>query len=119
MTRDEQLKFCKKCTNRKMDMKLGLLCSLTGEKADFEGECPNFHLDEQVVKQNSIQTNTEDTLSTGLTILSFCIPLAGAIIYFSNKDKLPNKAKTACHAALIGFGIGLVLNIITRVAGVS
>jgi hypothetical protein len=118
MTREEQLRYCKKCTNRKMDMKQGLLCSLTGEKAAFEGRCPDYDLDEQV-KQSSIQTNAEDKLSTGLTILSFCIPLAGAIIYFSDKEKSPNKAKTACYAALIGFGIGLVLNIIIRVAGVS
>ena len=62
------------------------------------------------------QENPDDKLSTGLAILSFCIPLAGAIIYFSNKDKMPNKAKSACHAALWGFGIGLVLNIIARLA---
>lgn len=65
------------------------------------------------------QENPDDKLSTGLAILSFCIPIAGAIIYFSNKDKMPNKAKSACHAALWGFGIGVVLNIIGRLAGAS
>jgi hypothetical protein len=33
-----------------MDMKQGLLCGLTGEKADFEDSCPNFELDEKVEK---------------------------------------------------------------------
>lgn len=58
------------------------------------------------------QENPDDKLSTGLQVLSFCIPLAGGIIYFSNKDKYPNKAKAACHAALWGFGIGVLLNIL-------
>ncbi len=58
----------------------------------------------------------EDSLSTGLSILSFCIPLAGAIIYFSNKDDKPIKAKKACHLALWGLGLGIVLNIIARLA---
>jgi len=58
------------------------------------------------------QENPDDKLSTGLQVLSFCIPLAGGIIYFSNKEKYPNKAKEACHAALWGFGIGIALNLI-------
>jgi len=48
MTREEQLIFCKKCTNRKLDLQQGLLCSLTGEKAAFTNECPDFNLDETV-----------------------------------------------------------------------
>ncbi len=63
------------------------------------------------------QNNPEDELSTGLKVLSFCIPLAGAVIYFMNKTDNPNKAKTACYAALIGMGVGIVLQIIATVAG--
>ena len=48
MTRQEQLYFCRKCLNRKMDLKQGLLCSLTGNKATFHTECPDFKLDETV-----------------------------------------------------------------------
>jgi hypothetical protein len=69
--------------------------------------------------QLPLQENPDDKLSTGLAILSFCIPIAGAIIYFSNKDSMPNKAKSACHAALWGGGIGIVLNILGRLAGAS
>ena len=56
MTRDEQLAFCKKCTNRKMDVQQGIICSLTGEKASFTNECPDFNLDENV---KEIVSNTE------------------------------------------------------------
>ncbi len=48
MNRKEQLVFCKKCTNRQMDAQQGFICSLTGEKASFEMECPDFNLDESV-----------------------------------------------------------------------
>lgn len=33
-----------------MDLKQGLLCGLTGEKAAFEDECPDFNKDETVVE---------------------------------------------------------------------
>ena len=51
MTREEHLKHCKKCLNRKLDMNVGLLCKLTGEKADFEGECSSFKLDESIIER--------------------------------------------------------------------
>ena len=48
MTREEHLFFCEKCLNRKMDMKQGLICVLTGERAKFQNECPYFKHDETV-----------------------------------------------------------------------
>lgn len=46
MNRKEQLEYCKKCVNRKMDMKQGLICNLTNEKATFQNECPDYQFDE-------------------------------------------------------------------------
>ncbi len=68
-----------------------------------------------VIQPPSPTGDTVDKLSTPLTILSFCIPLAGAIIYFMKKDKEPASAKTACTAAVIGFVVGIVINIIVAV----
>ncbi|MEW7291032.1 hypothetical protein [Aquimarina sp. 2304DJ70-9] len=45
MTREQHLAFCKKCTNREMDLKQGLICTLTKEKANFINECRDFSLD--------------------------------------------------------------------------
>lgn len=70
-------------------------------------------------KQLPNKENPDDKLSTGLAILSFCIPIAGAIIYFSDKGKKPKKAKSACHAALWGIGIGIILNIIAAISGAA
>ena len=59
-----------------------------------------------------------DDLHIGLKILSFCIPLAGAIIYFTtDRTKYPNKAKQACYAALIGAAVGVVIQVITILMG--
>ncbi|MEO3405889.1 hypothetical protein AAFN85_18400 [Mucilaginibacter sp. CAU 1740] len=58
----------------------------------------------------------EEELGVPLTILSFCIPLAGIIIYFSNKGRSPKKANTACYAALAGMVLGVVIRVITMAA---
>ena len=60
MTREQQLQFCKKCENRKMDVQQGLLCGLTGEKATFEQECPDFVRDESV---EDVPMATEEALT--------------------------------------------------------
>lgn len=48
MTQQAQLVYCKKCLNRKMDLKLGIICNLTNKKADFKNECISFKKDEKV-----------------------------------------------------------------------
>ncbi|MBS2213659.1 hypothetical protein KEM09_19780 [Carboxylicivirga mesophila] len=67
MTRQEQLAFCKKCTNRQSDIQQGLLCRLTGEKADFETSCKHFKRDEYV-KDTVIDTanDTDQSILRGL-----------------------------------------------------
>jgi len=51
MTREEHLAFCKKCTNREMDLKQGLICSLTKEKANFINDCRDYNLDSTYEKR--------------------------------------------------------------------
>jgi hypothetical protein len=45
MSLEERLRYCKICTNRKMDFSVGLVCTLTQQKPAFEGTCPSFNLD--------------------------------------------------------------------------
>jgi antitoxin component YwqK of YwqJK toxin-antitoxin module len=59
MTRNEHLKFCKKCQNRKFDPQRGLICNLTDQIADFEGECKDFIHDE-TVKEEAIPEDIND-----------------------------------------------------------
>ncbi len=58
----------------------------------------------------------EEDLSTGLKVLAVLIPLAGAIMYFSNQKTNPKKATSACNMALIGFGVGVVFRVLITVA---
>ncbi|RYY39817.1 MAG: hypothetical protein EOO08_09100 [Chitinophagaceae bacterium] len=61
----------------------------------------------------------DDKLGTPLTIVSFCLPIVGAILYFVHRTKSPAKAKTACYAALAGFAVGIVLQLIMYGTGMS
>lgn len=76
-------------------------------------------MSEENSKFNEFNNKSGEDLNTGLKVLSFCIPLAGAIIYFSKKDSEPKAAKSACNLALIGLAVGIVARIIQYVvAGV-
>ena len=41
----ERLRVCKVCTNRKMDLKTGMVCGLTDAKPAFEETCPDYKED--------------------------------------------------------------------------
>lgn len=58
MTREEHLAFCKKCTNREMNIEQGLVCSLTGSVATFETTCSSFNPDPSV----KIEVDNEERL---------------------------------------------------------
>ena len=53
-----------------------------------------------------------DIPSIGLKILSFILPLVGLILWCVYSNKSPIKAKSIGKSALIGFIVGIVINII-------
>ena len=57
--------------------------------------------------------------TTGMKILSFLIPLVGLILFIVDKDKNPPAAKDELMWAGIGFGVGIVLYIITVASAAS
>jgi antitoxin component YwqK of YwqJK toxin-antitoxin module len=61
MTRNEQLAFCRRCTNRKFDTEQGIICRLTDKKADFVESCPDFNVDESVKDKEQQTSQTEQT----------------------------------------------------------
>ena len=67
-------------------------------------------LADQMVNENKIN----EPLNDGVKIIAFCFPIIGAILYFVH-HKSPQKSKDACHAALWGVGVGIVLNIISAI----
>jgi len=48
MTREEHLKFCRRCKNRSFNANDGIICGITNRVADFDVSCPNYTLDESV-----------------------------------------------------------------------
>jgi hypothetical protein len=46
MTLDERLKFCRICTNRRIDSAVGLVCNLTNIKPAFESTCASIVVDQ-------------------------------------------------------------------------
>lgn len=52
MTREEQLRFCKICKKQKFDLQQGIICSLTGKKADFEDTCDWFEEDTNITQND-------------------------------------------------------------------
>ena len=57
----------------------------------------------------------DDKPSVGLNILSFFIPLVGLILYLTQKNQYPVKAKAIGKWALIGWIAGIVLPIVYTV----
>jgi hypothetical protein len=55
MNRAEYLEFCKVCENRKLDSQQGIICSLTGKIAAFEGECKDFKMEESLRQVEEIR----------------------------------------------------------------
>ena len=92
MTREEQLKFCSVCKNRKMDMHQGMLCELTSAKADFDSTCPNYDEDaKEKAKNERIEKEYQETLTVsgwlafflwfgiGVGALMSCVMIIGMI----------------------------------------
>ncbi len=50
MNREKQLEYCKKCIKQEFDMKQGIICSLTKQKANFEIECNDFEIDKSKIE---------------------------------------------------------------------
>ncbi len=91
---------------------MSIYCSKCGapnsESAQFCEKCGNrLGTSANNVYQQSV-SNNEDKPSIGYNILGFVIPIVGLILYFSWKDRTPNKAKSILTWSAVSFGIGLV-----------
>ncbi|MFY0603004.1 MAG: hypothetical protein JXQ93_03575 [Flavobacteriaceae bacterium] len=51
LTTKEQLEFCKKCENKTLDLKVGVICSLTNAKPNFGDSCKDFTVDSVEVQK--------------------------------------------------------------------
>lgn len=86
MTRKEMVEYCSLCVNRKMDEEKGLVCGLTNEYADFEGQCENFKGDEHEIEERNLRKRQENS-KTIIAVLCVIIALIWipAIFYMINE----------------------------------
>jgi hypothetical protein len=115
MEMQEKIKICKICKNKQISDEQGIICGLTGEKPAFENECPDFNPDQADTPPQIQNDAGDEELDTALKVVSFCFPIVGIILYFVHKTKNPRKASQACTAAVWGFVIGIVINIIVYI----
>jgi hypothetical protein len=67
---------------------------------------------------DSMGSNSQDDLGTPLKIVSFCIPLVGAILYFTtDANQFPTKRQQACNFALYGVGVGILFQVLALALG--
>ncbi|NVK66034.1 MAG: hypothetical protein HWE22_15700 [Flavobacteriales bacterium] len=57
MTREEYIKICSVCTNRKFSPKEGIICGLTDKPANFELSCPDYEEDSNEVRLVEMKNN--------------------------------------------------------------
>lgn len=70
MEREEQLKLCNVCKNRKFNPKVGTICGLTDELPTFSGTCNDYIEESNAVRlqklaQDKIVAETNKTLNKG------------------------------------------------------
>ena len=108
MTREQHLELCKKCVNRKFDLKQGIICNLTGSPADFEDNCKSYSLDDTV---NTLPTNsTEDYYSNEAGV---AIP-AGILEKFRGKQKLILGVLASLIVGILGASLWGIITLTTN-----
>lgn len=97
MTREERLVFCQTCSYRKLNMKVGLICSLTGKMADFEKNCPDYNKDEKFIKQEIENKKEKELAEVGrkktMNVFYLLIGLSISVIIFSHLTFKPLNLK--------------------------
>ena len=89
------MKFCQHCGKEILDE--AVVCTGCGCSVQYTG--------------NKMPIEVDDTVSVGLVILSVLLPVFGVIYWPIMAKSRPKNAKTCGIAALISWGISLLVNI--------
>ena len=94
MDRAHQLGYCKQCKLREFSKLEGVICSLTGHKATFEDECPEYQIDQNIAERNREieeerlqDLKSSDTLGLSMfgiknQILAGALAIIGSVVWF-------------------------------------
>jgi hypothetical protein len=125
MRLEDQLAICQTCTNRKMDIEKGIICSLTTEKPTFIDNCNDFIKDEnealidnpnneievsdiqyKVSEKTLNKLKEEQSLLKGI-LLSSGVGLVGALLWAA--ITVATEYQIGYMAIAIGAGVGYSL----------
>lgn len=82
-------------------------CGAEVNNSNYCQECGNE------ISQPSIRSDYKDTGGFWYLLLGACIPLVGIILFFTMKDKQPNRAKFSIIGALIALPLIIIFGIIS------
>lgn len=100
MTREQRLSYCERCLKKDFSPNLGMVCSLTQERATFENTCADFDEDPKEARMIEIKAKNrvseiEHEESMGLSVIGIKNGMWAGIIVMS--------------AALLWLVLGLIL----------
>lgn len=126
----EKLAICETCTNRKMDMNRGILCSLSNEKPTFIDTCNEFIKDEEVKNLKNSETiildnktrykisektmqklKAEQNLLIGI-LVSFSVGLIGALLWAA--ITVATEYQIGYMAIAIGAAVGYTMRLVGK-----
>jgi uncharacterized RDD family membrane protein YckC len=81
MTREQQLKFCKVCKNKGFDAQQGIICNLTGARADFQYECSSYHEDEELKNKEQENKVIRNIASQNKRLANYLLDLVFIILF--------------------------------------
>jgi len=114
-------KFCKRCKHYLFDIQKGILCGLTQQEPEFEGDCKDFFLDSEKEKQlakkpvspSYKEAPEEEGMTAGEWLGAIICTPYGLIKYFDWKKQYPRKSKQVCIFYLIAIPIAILLRLLT------
>jgi hypothetical protein len=83
LTREDYIKVCSVCSNKSFDPKVGIICGLTNEIADFKGNCSDYSEDANAVKHQDLVSDFRNHENRGeINRGRFALFLVGGIYVF-------------------------------------
>ena len=109
MTHEEQIKYCRCCNHRKSTKEHGLVCTLTGAPAEFEGGCCDFDADEIAIKEftparKPVNMTSKEILTIALTTIFLAFML---FCYYETMSNLDFSNPRSAYLIIIALVAGL------------
>ena len=89
MTLEERLDFCKICENRKINLQVGLVCSLTNKKPEFETSTNKLNgiSDFSPIEMGALYSDSYSFIQDNPAPMDFCFEFLGKTSKEENKPK--------------------------------